>query len=313
VQVEVVEPAAEAIARAGPDIARLRAHPTLDEALATAPDVVWLATPTELHAAQAIAGLKAGCHVFCEKPMSDSLQNAYPMLEAANASGRVFNVGFMWRFSPAMRALRASIQGGELGRVLHAHVRVGTYVTLMNSGSRYQARQPGSLFLDYSHQPDILYWLFGQAPHSVSVTAFQGGELELTSDPNVAVVVCEYDGPMISTTHLNYVQMPHLHDYEIVGDRGWAQLSFPTGLLSVHPNDGGPARTESHPPVADDLYRAEQAAFLEAIAGTREPETSAADGLISTAICDACVRSWRSRERMVVQREVIGAARAPPA
>lgn len=301
VQVEIVEPSEEMIARARQELGSLPAHTRFEGALETAPDAVWLATPTELHAEQAIAALKAGCHVFCEKPMSDSLRAANAMRDAVDASGRVFNVGFMWHFSPAMMALRAAIQGGELGRILHAHVRVGTYVTLVNSVSRYQARQPGSLFLDYSHQPDILYWLLGKAPLSVSVTALQAGGLQLTSNPNVAIVVCEYDGPMISTTHLNYVQVPHLHDYEIVGDRAWAQLSFPSGLLSVHSNAGTPPRTESHPVVADDLYRAEQRAFLDAIGGKRGPETSAADGLVSAAICEACIQSWQSRERTPVR------------
>ena len=79
VQVEVVEPSAEAVARASQELGNLPAHPRLEEALATAPDVVWLATPTALHADQAMAALKAGCHVFCEKPMSDRLHSARAM------------------------------------------------------------------------------------------------------------------------------------------------------------------------------------------------------------------------------------------
>src|SRR5437764_461349 len=72
VKVEVVDPSADAVQQARQELGSLPAHTSLEEALATGPDVVWLATPTALHAEQAMAALKAGSHVFCEKPMSDS-------------------------------------------------------------------------------------------------------------------------------------------------------------------------------------------------------------------------------------------------
>ncbi|MEO7652991.1 MAG: Gfo/Idh/MocA family oxidoreductase, partial [Bryobacteraceae bacterium] len=187
---------------------------------------------------------------------------------------------------------------GELGNVLHVHARVGTYITLMNSGSRYQEYNPGSLFLDYSHQPDMFLWLLGRAPSAISVSAFQGGELELTSNPNVAVIVYEYDSPLIATLHLNYVQMPQCHDYEIVGDRGWAQASFPSGRVTIGRRSDQSVREEilGHGP--DDLYRSEHDAFFLAVDSGAAPETSAADGVISTSICEASIEAWRTRRRV---------------
>src|SRR4051812_9876905 len=65
VSVEVVEPSAESLAIARPEIGDVRVHPSFDAMLDTRPDVVWIATPTPLHAQQAIAALDAGAHVFC--------------------------------------------------------------------------------------------------------------------------------------------------------------------------------------------------------------------------------------------------------
>ena len=65
----------------------------------------------------------------------------------------------------------------------------------MNSTTRYQASSPGSLFFDYSHQPDLLLLAARAGADAVRTTGFQAANLEFSSAPNVALVVCEYDEP----------------------------------------------------------------------------------------------------------------------
>jgi predicted dehydrogenase len=276
-------------------------YESFQAALENRPEIVWICTPTQFHAEQTIAALKADCHVFCEKPMSDSLQGAQRMKQAAETSGKILNIGFMLHFMPALIRLRQLIRENTLGNILHLHARVGTYVTLVNSLSRYQANQPGSLFLDYSHQPDIFYWLLGQVPKAVSVTGFQAGEMEFSSSPNVAVIVSEYDAPLVATLHLNYVQMPERHDYEIIGDKGWAALDFETGEIKIGLRVEQKVIKEVYSYERDDLYRQQIAAFLSAIEGKREPETSASDGIVSTSVCEAEISSLQTGSRILVK------------
>ncbi|HEY8561621.1 MAG TPA: Gfo/Idh/MocA family oxidoreductase [Pyrinomonadaceae bacterium] len=296
VTVETVEPDKQVLGIARREFGELPNYDSFEAALETRPAIVWLSTPTPLHAAQTIAALEAGAHVFCEKPMSDSLENARAMQAAAEKSGKTLNIGFMLHFMPAMIRLRELVRQGALGNVLHVHARVGTYITLVNSTSRYQATQRGSLFLDYAHQPDIFFWLTGMAPKSVSVTGFRAGEIELSSNPNVAIIVCEYDSPLVATLHLNYVQMPQRHDYEIVGDRAWAALDFETGEIKIGWRESQSVTKEFYEYERDDLYRAQIEAFFAAVEGRRAPETSGSDGLISTAVCEAALRSYESGE-----------------
>lgn len=293
VAVELCEPSVEALGLARSEIGDLPNFGSYDKALAASPDIVWLATPTQYHSAQAIAALQAGCHVFCEKPMADTVENALAIKRTADASGKVFNVGFMLHFMPAMERLRGLISDGALGEILHIHARVGTYITLVNSLSRYQAANQGSLFLDYAHQPDLFYWLTGRVPSSVSVKGFKGGSMELSSDPNVAIAVFEYAGSMIGTIHLNYVQMPQRHDYEIVGDKASASLDFETGEIRIGDRETKTVAIESFSYQRDDLYRRQINEFFATIEGVRAPETSAGDGLVSTAVCSAMLESYR--------------------
>ena len=296
-QVEIVEPRAEALQSACREFG-VTGHSSFEAMLESRPDVVWIATPTALHADQTIAALAAGAHVFCEKPMSGTGKDARRMIDAANAASTILNIGFYLHFWRGMERMKQLISDGCPGNVLHAHARVGSYTTLVNSVSRYQVDQPGSLFFDYSHQPDLFYWLLGTSPESVWVAGFQGGDVELSSEPNVIDMVCEYRSKLITTVHLNYVQLPERHEYEIVGDRGWATADFFSGVVRYGNRAENRITEEKLTQERDDIFRAEHQAFFDAVEGKRKPETSAADGLISTAICEAALESWRTRERV---------------
>ena len=139
-----------------------------DEALRTRPEMVVIATPHDLHCAQTVQALEQGIHVLCEKPMSDRLEDARTMLAAGERarqrSGAVLSVGFMLHFHPLLARLKQLVEDGTLGTVLQVHYSVGSYITLVNSRSRYQAALEGALLLDYAHQPDFIHWLLGEKP-----------------------------------------------------------------------------------------------------------------------------------------------------
>jgi len=77
-------------------------------------DAVILATPTPLHAAQAISCLEAGKHVQVEIPLADSLRDAYRVVELQKAKGKVAMCGHTRRFNPSHQWLRRRILAGEL-------------------------------------------------------------------------------------------------------------------------------------------------------------------------------------------------------
>ena len=84
-------------------------------------DVIHVCTPNYLHAEQALAVVKAGKHVICEKPLATSEAGARQLAAAAAAADVISAVPFVYRFYPAVREARARIASGEAGelRVLH--------------------------------------------------------------------------------------------------------------------------------------------------------------------------------------------------
>ena len=81
-------------------------------------DVVAITAPNALHKPIALAALKAGKIVYCEKPLAATLADAKEMLEAARASGRVTLTGFNYLKNPIIGLAREIVGSGEIGELV---------------------------------------------------------------------------------------------------------------------------------------------------------------------------------------------------
>jgi len=298
-EVEWCEPCDQALALAQDELGRdFTAFRSFEAMLESRPSMVVIATPHAEHSPQTIESLKAGVHVLCEKPMSDSLSKAELMAKAADDSGCVLTIGFHLHFHPALQRIKNLVDAGELGSIHYLHCRVGSYQTLVNSRSRYQAAMKGAIFMDYAHQPDLFYWLLKEKPKGVYASGGKGGALEYQSNPNFVSVLCDYQDPCIATIHLNYLQAPERHEYEVVGDKGWIVLDMNSGLLCLgHPGDAK-IREERFSTERDPLYEAEHDAFIAAVKGERSAESPPSEALVSMQVIDAAMQSWQRAERI---------------
>ena len=91
------------------------------ESIVDAPDIdaVSVVVANDLHRPIVEALLAAGKHVLCEKPLAPTVADAEAMVEAAETSDQVAAVGFTFRRSPAINAIRQQISDGTLGTVMH--------------------------------------------------------------------------------------------------------------------------------------------------------------------------------------------------
>ena len=87
-------------------------------------DVVIIATPPHWHALQLIETLRHPVDVYCEKPLAYDVREGHAMVDAAARSGRLVQVGFQRRQSPAFRAVREHLQSGQAGRIVCADANI---------------------------------------------------------------------------------------------------------------------------------------------------------------------------------------------
>src|ERR1035441_5510557 len=118
----------------------------LYEELLKVPDLeaLIIATPPHWHALQLIAALERGLDVYCEKPLSFDIREGRAMTNAVNKSGRIVQIGFQRRQSPAFQAVRQHIQSGNAGRIVCAEA-----VIHYTAGTKDATPQPPPASLDW--------------------------------------------------------------------------------------------------------------------------------------------------------------------
>jgi UDP-N-acetyl-2-amino-2-deoxyglucuronate dehydrogenase len=137
----------------------------IDELLANEDvDVVSICSPNGLHAMHSIKSLKAGFHVLCEKPMAINVHDCGEMIkEAEKANKRLFAIK-QNRFNPPVEAVKKVIDEGRLGKIFSVQLscfwnRNEDYYS--NSWKGTKDMDGGTLYTQFSHFIDLLYWLIG--------------------------------------------------------------------------------------------------------------------------------------------------------
>lgn len=157
---------------------KLRVYTKLDEVLADPEvDLVDLCVPTPLHVPLAIAALKAGKHVVCEKPLARTAAQAGKIVAAARAAKGYLLPAMCMRFWPEWAWLKDEVDDQRFGKVLAARFRRVSESPGWSKDSYFNGAQSGGALLDmHIHDTDFVQFLFGR-PTSVfssGLTRFSG-------------------------------------------------------------------------------------------------------------------------------------------
>ena len=168
-------------------------------------DAVIVATPLGLHGEHVIVGLSSGHHIYGEKVMAYTTEQANGIVTAAGEHKRIYQIGHQYRYSPWIRAAVRRVQQGEIGDVTH----IMGYWNRNNDWRRpvpepslerlinwrlYNEWSLGLMAELGSHHMDIANWVFGEYPvaalGSGSICRYHDGR---ETDDNVQVVL-SYSG-----------------------------------------------------------------------------------------------------------------------
>lgn len=138
-------------------------------------DIIDICVPTDLHHDMAVAAAQAGKHVFCEKPVALSAEQAQRMYETAEKHGVVHYLNHNYRRCPAVRLAKQLIEEGEIGRIFHwrgAYLQdwiVDPHFPLVWQLQQERAGA-GPHFDLNSHSVDIARYLVGEIASVVAMT-----------------------------------------------------------------------------------------------------------------------------------------------
>jgi UDP-N-acetyl-2-amino-2-deoxyglucuronate dehydrogenase len=127
-------------------------------------DIVSICSPNGLHAEHSIKALNAGFHVLCEKPLAINITDCGKMINAAEKSNKRLFVVKQNRFNPPVEAVKKIIEEGRLGDIFNVQLncfwnRDANYYE--NSWKGSLNLDGGTLYTQFSHFIDLLYWMVG--------------------------------------------------------------------------------------------------------------------------------------------------------
>jgi len=191
-------------------------------------DMVSVCSPNGLHADHCIDALRSGKHVLCEKPMALTAQDCGRMInESLKANKRLFIVK-QNRFNPPVAAVKEAIDQGRLGKILNIQLncfwnRNEAYYE--NSWKGTKLLDGGSLFTQFSHFVDLLFWMIGDIS---AVKGFRGNYLHdgIVEFEDHGVAVLEFESGALGT--INYTTNSHGSNMEgsltIFGEKGTVKI-----------------------------------------------------------------------------------------
>jgi predicted dehydrogenase len=305
-------------------------------------DAVVIATPNNLHMPIALAAIKAGRHVLCEKPLGMSHAETEAMLLAAEQAHVVHMTAFTYRFVPAIRWMKQLISEGALGTPFHIRVHRLQDWADRTLGWRQKKAISGSGELGdmLSHRIDYAHYLIGSFVRLIAHTKQclaerrrADGQVELSDVEDWVAVIAELAGGVtavfestkmatgrgfgaasVDSVEINGSDATLVYALErphelLIGRRDGRleSVAVPEALLKI------PGSTRN-PHAGDPLqgFRYDQAfEFVQAILDHRPASPDFSDGSRVQAVMDAALRSAARGAWVEVSGEVGRSRRAP--
>lgn len=149
----------------------------LEHGAADGLDGIVVATPNALHAAQVLQALERGIAVFCQKPLALDAAEARMLTDAAQRADRLLGVDYSYRHTDGARALKAMLEGGELGRVFAIETAFHNAYGPDKAWCWDVALAGGGALMDLGvHQIDMVLWLLDRPVKAVHGCVFREGE-----------------------------------------------------------------------------------------------------------------------------------------
>ncbi len=263
-------------------------------------DAVVIATPPRTHYELASRALAHGKHVFVEKPMTLSAQDAEKLVQEAEHAGKILMVGHILEHHPAFEHLKELIDAGELGDLLYA------YSTRVNLGM--VRRDENALWSFAPHDISVVLMFFGEEPVRVQCT----GQAYLHKGvEDVAFLTLQFASGRMAHIHVSWLDPHKIRRITLVGSRKMAVLDDMESSEKIRIFDKGVEFKGGYVGYGEDLalrfgdivipyvkmrepLRTELERFVESIRTGQPPVSDGRDGLRVVRVLEAAQRSLES-------------------
>ncbi|MDZ7724574.1 MAG: Gfo/Idh/MocA family oxidoreductase [candidate division KSB1 bacterium] len=291
---------------------------------------VIIATPPHWHALPFLAALEQGLDIYCEKPLAYDIREGQVMVEAAQNSDSIVQIGFQRRQSQAILQARDAIQSGAIGDVVQVDTQIHYNAPIRDTEPQ---NPPESLDWEFwcgpapklPYRPNIghIAWRLEKAygnGHLVDWGIHWIDAIRLILDEDMPFSVNSSGGiihlkdqittPDTLTTYFEFETCPVVWRHRLWGAKeypgeptngmffyGTQGTLFVNGRKWVVVSNKKGAEPEEHN-VKTDSAKGHMADFLNAVASRRQPDCTVADAFLSTATVQLGMISWEAHQRI---------------
>jgi predicted dehydrogenase len=231
--------------------------------------------------AVALEAARRHCHLFIEKPLSNSWTDVEQLLAAIKQRDLITLVGCNMRFHPGLMVVKKLLDQQAVGHVVSARVEFGQYLPDWHPSEDYRqsysARRDlgGGVILDVIHEIDYIRWLLGEVA-GASCVAGKLSRLEIDTEDTAAILL-RFESGTLAEIHLDYVQRVYRRTCQIIGEQGTIHWDFSAGHVRWYLPNAKKPKVFGNPRGwnSDQMYVDEMKHYLHCLAGEEKPALDA--------------------------------------
>ena len=285
-------------------------------------DAVYVLTPNYAHYTFTMDALRAGKHVFCEKPITVNYDLSCEMAKEANKQGKILNIGVCNRYNKSVELLEQLNREGKFGNIYHVYCSFRGFRAIPGLGGAFttKAQSGGGVLIDWGvHFLDLILYILGGAKLNnltcdaycemaknmkeykyVSMWAEDTADIENGTN-DVDDFISGYIRTDKASISFNGAWAQNINQNEMfidfLGDKCGARLTY-RGKFELY--DGATLETIEPEYDIPDMYLCEDKAFIESITAGEKNRCHIDNILESAKLLDALYQSAEKRGEIVL-------------
>ncbi|MCL2834336.1 MAG: Gfo/Idh/MocA family oxidoreductase [Treponema sp.] len=275
-------------------------------------DAVYVLTPNFSHYTITMDALRAGKHVFCEKPITVSYPLSKEMADESKKQNKVLNIGVCNRYHKSVELIREYVQQGRLGDLYHIYCSFRNYRSIPGLGGAFTSKEKsgGGVLIDWGiHFLDLILYITGAKIRTVTANTYNklGTDIksyvfkDMWAGPPVPDGVCDVDDMVTGFIRTNGASISFNGAWaqnidqnemfiDFMGDKGGIRLIYGKDFTFYTTSDGVLQAVKPDYKIPN-MYEREDLRFMEAIRSGLKTRSHIDNVLESARLLDAIYES----------------------
>jgi len=268
-------------------------------------DCIFICTPPSTHTKLAIDGLKQGCNVFIEKPLSANNKEILSLKNLAKKKNLSVFIGYNFRFNSNINYIKKIVEKKQLGKILSVSAYYGQYLPDWRPSQNYQKNYSalkklgGGIIHDSSHEIDYLVWLLGN-PKEIQSNYVKTTILK-TDVEALANILLKLKNNILGTIHLDFVRREYKRSLEILCEKGIIYWSLKDGKIEIFNIKNNKWKVVHKSKSVNEMYLNEMKHVVECIKMKRTSKIiSLENGINSQKLSDIIIKAGKSEHKIKI-------------